>query len=38
MLKEIFKFANVRDGVIQQYLSISDLKDLGLLKYSKKDR
>lgn len=35
-VKEIFKLANVRDGVTQQYLSIADLKDLGLLKYSKK--
>lgn len=35
-VKEIFKFANVRDGITQQYLSIADLKDLGLLKYSKK--
>lgn len=35
-VKEIFKLANVRDGVIKQYLSIADLKDLGLLKYSKK--
>lgn len=35
-VKEIFKLANVRDGVIQQYLSMADLKDLGLLKYSKK--
>ena len=25
-----------RDGVTQQYLSIADLKDLGLLKHSKK--
>ena len=32
----MFKLANVRDGVTQQYLSIADLKDLGLLKYSKK--
>ena len=35
-VKEMFKLANVRDGVTQQYLSIADLKDLGLLKYSKK--
>lgn len=35
-VKEMFKFANIRDGVTQQYLSIADLKDLGLLKYSKK--
>ncbi len=35
-VKEIFKLANVRDNVKKQYLSISEIKDLGLIKFSKK--
>jgi len=35
-VKEIFKLANVRDNIKKQYISISEIKDLGLIKFSKK--